>query len=109
MLDWRPALKALLASRRGGVSVPRLAMRFHNMLALGLAEICSQFGVERVVLTGGCFQNALLLKRCRRALAALQINALRPERVPVNDGGLSLGQAVVAAARLRSGPREAAP
>lgn len=105
VLDWRPGLKALLAGRRSGVSVPRLAMRFHNMLALGLAEICSQFGVERVVLTGGCFQNALLLKRCRWALAAVRIQPLRPERVPVNDGGLSLGQAVVGAARLRAATR----
>jgi hydrogenase maturation factor HypF (carbamoyltransferase family) len=52
-----------------------------------------------VVLTGGCFQNARLAAACERGLGARGLTVLRPSRFPPNDGGLSLGQAAVAAAR----------
>jgi hydrogenase maturation protein HypF len=53
-----------------------------------------------VVLSGGVFQNRLLLERTSALLAAAELRVLVPERLPPNDGGISFGQAAVAAARL---------
>jgi hydrogenase maturation protein HypF len=98
VLDWAPALDTLLDELAGGAAVSRLAARFHNGLATAIADVAVAVGEEAVALTGGCFQNRLLTER---ALAALRRRGLRPllhRRVPANDGGLALGQAVVAAA-----------
>ncbi|WP_263247102.1 carbamoyltransferase HypF [Saccharopolyspora rosea] len=81
------------------------AARFHNGLAAAVAEVCARLagttGVLAVALSGGVFQNMLLLQR---TVALLERRGLRPlvhSRVPPNDGGISLGQAVVAGARDR--------
>jgi hydrogenase maturation protein HypF len=77
--------------------------RFHNTLAKGTGALVKR-AVERtgdlpVVLTGGCFQNALLAERVVGELGELRVFLHR--RVPPGDGGLALGQAVVAAALAR--------
>jgi hydrogenase maturation protein HypF len=56
--------------------------------------------IHHVVLTGGVFQNCILLEQVTKRLQALEINVLTHSLVPANDGGLSLGQAVIAAAQL---------
>jgi hydrogenase maturation protein HypF len=76
-------------------------------VALATAAACSdaaaRHGLEVVVLSGGVFQNRLLLERTATLLAAAGLRPLVPERLPPNDGGIAYGQAAVAAARDRAG------
>ena len=86
-------------------AVPVIAARFHNALADVALDVCERLrerdGHSTVALSGGVFQNALLLTRCLDRLESAGFSVLTHHRVPPNDGGISLGQAAVAAARLR--------
>ncbi len=102
-LDWRPLVAAMLADRRRGEAVPRIAARFHQALvdgALAAARLAAGAGVTRVALSGGCFQNRLLAERLAARLRAENFEVLLHRDVPPNDGGIALGQIAVAAARL---------
>jgi hydrogenase maturation protein HypF len=95
-LDARPTILAVAEDRADpGI----ISARFHNTVARATAEALTAAGEEVVVLSGGVFQNRLLLTRTRDALEALGHRVLVPERLPPNDGGVSYGQAAVAAAR----------
>jgi hydrogenase maturation protein HypF len=99
VLDLRPLVRAAVADLRAGLAAPTLSARFHNALAAATAELvrgaAEHTGRLPVVLSGGCFQNALLAERVRAAL--LPDFAVHLHRdVPPGDGGLALGQAVVA-------------
>jgi hydrogenase maturation protein HypF len=94
ILDWEPAVRALLADR----DVPRgvASARFHNMLVEMAVDMAKRVAEERVVLTGGCFQNRYLTERM---VSRLRTEGFRPywhQRVPPNDGGISLGQVMAA-------------
>jgi hydrogenase maturation protein HypF len=95
--DPAPLVRALCQDLRRGVARSAMAYRFHAALAGLAVAFAEAAGLERVVLSGGCFQNKLLAELCQRRLAARGFRVLRPERYPANDGGLSLGQAWVAA------------
>ena len=79
-----------------------MSARFHNALARATAAACTaaaeHHGITRVVLSGGVFQNALLLERTSAAIVAAGLSILVPLRLPPNDGAISYGQAAVAAA-----------
>jgi len=79
--------------------------RFHNALAGIVLEVCRQLrelhALSTVALSGGVFQNGLLLRRCLDGLEADGFAVLTHRQVPANDGGISLGQAAVATALLR--------
>jgi hydrogenase maturation protein HypF len=100
--DPRPLVRAVAADVRAGVPVAVVAARFHAALAGVVRELaraaCRETGVSVVGLTGGVFQNALLLSAVTAALSDDGLTVLRHRLVPPNDGGLSLGQVVVAAA-----------
>lgn len=89
-----------------GTPVPVLAARFHNTLADVVVAVCGRLreehGLSTVALSGGVFQNALLLTRCLDGLEAQGFSVLTHRQVPPNDGGISLGQAAVATAVLRN-------
>ena len=103
-LDPRETVLAVARDIDAGVPVRVVGARFHNALAQATALACSeaaeQAGVDVVVLSGGVFQNALLLERTSVALAASGLRVLVPERLPPNDGAISYGQAAIAAARI---------
>jgi hydrogenase maturation protein HypF len=103
VLDWRPAVAALLEDLARGASRGVVAARFHLALVDAAAAVARAVGAGRVVLTGGCFQNRILATRTPERLARAGHDVLQPRLVPPNDGGLSLGQAAVAAARLAAG------
>lgn len=97
VVDWRPMVSAMLDDLRRGCSPEQIAARFHAGLAAGVVRVAQAAGLPRVVLTGGCFQNGLLLSLARRRLEEAGFAVYSHSLVPPNDGGLSLGQAVVAA------------
>jgi hydrogenase maturation protein HypF len=96
MLDWRPMLSAMLDDLRRGKHPELVAARFHDGLADGVVRVAQAAGIPRVCLTGGCFQNRLLLSLVRHRLEAAGFTVYSHKLVPPNDGGLSLGQAVIA-------------
>ena len=102
MLYWEPLCEALLADVRAGVATEVVAARVPHTLATAVAyaagDLCERHGVERVVLNGGVLQNRLLLERTSALLQERGLKVLAPSLLPANDGGLSLGQAVIGAA-----------
>ncbi|MFJ8631973.1 carbamoyltransferase HypF [Streptomyces sp. NPDC093568] len=99
--DPAPVLRALVGDLRRGTPAPVLAARFHRGLARAVVEICRRVrqggGPGTVALSGGVFANALLEEECTRLLDGAGFTVLRHGEVPPNDGGLALGQLVVAA------------
>jgi hydrogenase maturation protein HypF len=101
VLDWSELVSDMLGDRARGASVPTAAARVHNALVHGMVAVARAVGQPRVALSGGCFQNRRLLEHGARELSENGFEVLLHRQVPPNDGGVSLGQAVVAAARLR--------
>jgi hydrogenase maturation protein HypF len=101
-LDARETIAAVAREVADGVPVELVSARFHNALAQATAGACTaaaeSHGTTTVVLSGGVFQNALLLERTSDALARTGLRVLVPRRLPPNDGGISYGQVAVAAA-----------
>jgi hydrogenase maturation protein HypF len=92
-LDARPTIVAVRDDLARGADVALVSARFHNAVARATAAACADAPV--VVLSGGVFQNALLLDRTIEALVRARV--LTPQRLPCNDGAISYGQAAVAA------------
>ncbi len=105
-LDWGPLIEAVIEDSRRAVDPGIIASRFHNALVEAIVAIAREVGEARVALTGGCFQNRMLTERAARRLRESGLDVLMHHQVPANDGGISLGQVAVAAARQhdRSGP-----
>jgi hydrogenase maturation protein HypF len=104
VLDPRPTIAAVAADIESGASVGSVATRFHAAVAGATVAACAraaaEHGVERVVLSGGVFQNRRLLSETAAGLAAAGLQVLIPERLPCNDGGIAYGQDAVAAWRM---------
>ncbi len=98
-----PMFRALVSDLRAGVPVGILSRRFHLGLVSALAAMAErerrQSGLERVCLSGGSFQNVFLFENLVRRLTAAGFSVFTQAEVPSGDGGLSLGQALVAAHR----------
>jgi hydrogenase maturation protein HypF len=99
IVDWEPALRGLIAGRRRGRAASGLAWAFHEALARAIADVADRVGNDRVLLTGGCFQNLLLTEAAARQLRSAGLRPYWHQRVPPNDGGIALGQL----AALRAG------
>jgi hydrogenase maturation protein HypF len=95
--DWEPLIRAVLSDAKAGEPAGRIGLRFHNALAELAVAVAQRAGCSQVVLSGGCFQNALLSERVRRRLLESGFSVYTHRRVPPGDGGIALGQAAVAA------------
>ena len=104
-LDLRGALRRALRDRAAGESTGTIAAAFHNTLAAATAALVRKVvwreGRFPIVASGGCFQNARLAEGVRAALAP-ELEIFLHESVPPGDGGIALGQAVIANANVRS-------
>jgi hydrogenase maturation protein HypF len=98
-IDWQGVVRQIAADAIAGVSAAAIAARFHRGVAKMIAEVCSRLRSEGAGsiagLTGGVFQNPLLLRLAIDELHRAGFEVLCHERVPANDGGLALGQAVL--------------
>ena len=99
-IDWQPMVEAMVEDSRRGVDVGIIAARFHNALVEAILAVAKAVGEPKVALTGGCFQNRLLTERASQRLREAGFDVLLHRQVPPNDGGISLGQIAVAAARM---------
>jgi hydrogenase maturation protein HypF len=94
-------LRSVIADLRSGNHVPLISAKFHNGLANAILQICqfakSQFGVNEVALSGGVWQNMTLLRKTILLLEQSNFKVYIHRQVPANDGGIALGQAVIAA------------
>jgi hydrogenase maturation protein HypF len=95
-LDWRPGVKAILADLRAGVTPPSISAKFHNMLVDSVVKVAQWTGLEKVVLSGGCFQNRYLTEQTVHRVTEAGLRVYWQQRVPPNDGGICLGQVVAA-------------
>jgi hydrogenase maturation protein HypF len=109
-IDSPAIIRALVGDLRGGVPPGECAARFHETLARASVDICQRMrentGVGVVALSGGVFANALLTGRLAGLLTGAGFEVLLNRLAPAGDGGISLGQAAVAAARIRTGERD---
>jgi hydrogenase maturation protein HypF len=100
-------IRGVVDDLRAGVEVPVIAARFHaglaDLLARAAVDACAATGFDTVALSGGVFQNVLLLRLLVAELEAAGLRVLTHSRVPPNDAGVSLGQVAVAAARDAAG------
>lgn len=107
LLNLIPAVRELTEMFLGGVSGGEIACAFHRTLHKAFTEaadtIRNKRGLNRIVLTGGCFQNRILLEGCIKSLSEAGFDVYSHSLVPTNDGGISLGQAVCAGARMKRG------
>jgi hydrogenase maturation protein HypF len=104
LLDYSSLVRDILEDLDKGVPRENMALGFHYAMADGIAKMCRRLAdaerLDRVVLCGGVFQNELLLRLTEAQLRSAGLAVYWPHDVPPNDGGVSLGQAAVALARL---------
>ncbi|MEO8218551.1 MAG: carbamoyltransferase HypF [Acidobacteriota bacterium] len=106
-IDFRPMFDAIVAQMAHEFDRSMIAARFHETLAEVIESIClrirEQDVLNKVCLSGGTFQNLLLLERTLLRLRARGFEVFLHRHVPCNDGGISLGQAAVAGERIERG------
>ena len=109
-VDAAPVLASLLEKHRQGENAAALAAAFHQALGQAVLDmaccLAQKHNVNQIVLGGGVWQNALLQQQVRQGLEKAGLTVYMPMQLPVNDGGLAYGQAVVAGAILNRRNRE---
>lgn len=95
--DWHLVIRAIVEARLSGKDPSPIAFAFHQAAAKLITDVVRRIGAPRVILTGGVFQNALLLQLTQSGLREAGLTVYTHHHVPPNDGGLALGQAIFAA------------
>lgn len=107
VVDWEPMLRQLVSDIDSGGRPAVIASKFHNTLVEMMVAVAIEIGLERIALSGGCFQNRYLLEHAVERLSKEGFRVYWHQRVPTNDGGISLGQ-VAAVAKQHSNQRRRA-
>ncbi len=100
IFDWRNLVRCAVEDRLSSVSAGVISMRFHRAV-INLVAQCAdiaykKYNIKKIALSGGCFQNFILLENAEKVLAQNGFDVYSNERIPVNDGGISFGQAAAA-------------
>ena len=99
-VDTAPLIKAIVEDMKTGVNTARISAVFHDTMAAITVEVAKRLreesGLDTVILSGGVFQNFYLLTRTVERLKEDGFAVFHNEKIPINDGGISLGQAVSA-------------
>ena len=96
MLDWQPAILQIIDELRSGERRAVISGKFHNMLAKMIVAVARKTGEQKVALSGGCFQNRYFTERTINRLSSAGFRSYWHQRIPPNDGGISLGQVFAA-------------
>jgi hydrogenase maturation protein HypF len=106
-VDMRPMVRQIVDDVDRGVKQSTMAARFHNTLVRVVGDVCARMreetGLQRVCLSGGCFQNVRFLSGCLQTLRSNGFKVFFQQQVPCNDGGIALGQAAIAHGLMRRG------
>lgn len=96
VMDASPMIMGIVEDLKEGVPAENISYKFHNTLGKAIGRVCKMISketkIKKVCLSGGVFQNALLLEACIRELKKVRLEAFFNEKVPTNDGGIALGQ-----------------
>jgi hydrogenase maturation protein HypF len=103
IVDWEPMIRAILQDVGDAIPLARISIKFHNTLVAMIVEVAGRVGEQRIILTGGCFQNKYLLEHTVRRLKEEGFRPYWHQRVPPNDGGIALGQIFAASRLLKAG------
>ena len=99
-IDWAQMVRGIVRDVHDAVPVGVIAAKFHNTLVEMMVRVALACGEEKIVLSGGCFQNRYLTERAVRRLREAGFRPYWHQRVPPNDGGIALGQ-VAAVSRMK--------
>ena len=102
--DWASLIAEVVQDQQEGVPSPRISAKFHNALVNWIVEVAQRVVLKQVVLSGGVFQNRYLTERAAAVLESEGFVVHTHRQVPPNDGGIALGQVVMAAQAWKSGP-----
>lgn len=94
IIDFVPIIKKLLLDKRNKISNSKISSKFHNTLVEIIFSVAKTINVKNIALSGGCFQNSILLEKSITKLKESGFHPYWQKKVPVNDGGISLGQIV---------------
>ncbi|MDH5786136.1 MAG: carbamoyltransferase HypF [Chromatiales bacterium] len=101
VIGWQPMWPGVLDDLRSGTAAGVIAARVHHTVARAVTDVadclCRDNAIDTVVLSGGVFQNAILLTTCSTMLEERGLRVLSPSTIPANDGGIALGQAIIGA------------
>ncbi len=96
IIDWEPMVRCILHDVGQGISPAIISAMFHNTLVEAIVMAAKKIGEQKVLLTGGCFQNRYLIEKTVPRLIQEGFQPYFHQRIPTNDGGIALGQAVAA-------------
>jgi hydrogenase maturation protein HypF len=96
IIDWEPMIRQILDDVSRGTDPGTISAMFHNTLAEIVVQVARRIAEPRVALTGGCFQNRYLAEQTVQRLTMAGFCPYWHQRVPPNDGGIALGQAIAA-------------
>ena len=106
VIQWQPVIKHIIEDMQHRIASSIISARFHNSIVGMVVQVCTMLrnskGINNVVLSGGVFQNNFLLSRLVKKLKLQGFTVYSHKKVPCNDGGLSLGQAVIACERYKT-------
>ncbi len=94
--NWEPLIRAVVTDKNDGVAASIISARFHNALVNWILEIAKTTDLKQIVFSGGVFQNRYLTERATTVLESQGFTVYTHRQVPPNDGGIALGQAVMA-------------
>jgi hydrogenase maturation protein HypF len=106
IVDWEPMIHSIIADTADGIRASHIAAKFHNTLVEMMVRMAVVANEKSVALSGGCFQNKYLTERAVLRLRESGFNVYWHQRVPTNDGGISLGQTVAATLSLTESQSE---
>ncbi len=104
-IDTGPIIEGVCRDVEQGIAISRISARFHNsvinIIFAAVEKIAAEYGIRKVVMSGGSFQNKYLLEHAENGLSKRGFRVYTPVNIPANDGGIALGQLAIAAARRR--------
>ena len=101
IIDWEPVIKEIVRDLKDGISKSEISLKFHNAVCEMIKEACNllrkRYKINKVCLSGGVFQNKYISGRVKPLLEKDGFKVYAHKRVPTHDGGIAIGQAILAA------------